>query len=383
MNKNFVSYFLNFIYHSKTRQRLLIIAVVGLFLSSFSLLVIQSIMGGLQSGLIKRSKNIHGNYIVKFYGNDVQYAEIQNNLIAQKIDFIPEYEIEVVLRNKNYVTPAIIRGVDFNQKVPPFLANKDYSGVILGADLGSKLNIYFDGQISILSPSHLDSMLGTIPNQVTGKVSDFFISELTEVDSFYAWTRLSLIRNLVRKKNANIFRVYSDIPPDSLDFLKKKYLSIVTWEQKNASLVKALRLETTVMFFLFICMSFLVAVSIISGFLIFYSKVRNDMISFWVLGLPQNRLFDLLKSFNVILGVASSFLGIIFGLAFLLILDKTGLEFMPEVFVERKLPVNITLFGLLSSFFIPSSISVLFSYVSLGFFKRENPSMLKHIRSIS
>lgn len=385
MNNNFVLYFFNFIYHSKTRQRLLLIAVVGLFISSFSLLVIQSVMGGLQSGLIKRSKNIHGDFFVRFSGEEEDAKQFSKWFKSEKIKFYPEYELEVVLRHKNYVTPAILRGVDFSKGVPDFLKNRDHKNLILGADLGTKLNVYFDGDVKIMSPSHLDTMLGTIPRQVSTRVSDFYISELSEVDSFQAWTRISLVQNLARDLNPNVFRVYDNEALEKVFAYanSKDYLKIVTWEEQNASLVKALRLETTVMFFLFISMSFLVAVSIISGFLIFYSKVKNDMMSFWILGLPQEKLFRLLQKFNISLGLLSSFLGLLVGLIFLFILDKTSLDIMPDVFVERKLPVQITWFGVVSSFAIPAFISVCFSLVSLSYFKRENTSFLKHIRSIS
>ena len=62
----FFRYFFTYILHAKTRQRLLFIAVIGLFISAFSLMVIQGIMGGLQEGLVARSKAIHGHDLIQF-----------------------------------------------------------------------------------------------------------------------------------------------------------------------------------------------------------------------------------------------------------------------------------------------------------------------------
>ncbi|MDA9793057.1 hypothetical protein N9B72_00595 [Bacteriovoracaceae bacterium] len=340
-------------------------------------------MGGLQTGLIRRSKNIHGDFALKYSGGTVEIQAILAWLDTNKIKYYPEFEIEVILKHKSFVTPAIIRGIDFSKGTPKFLRGRDTKGLVLGADLGSKLNAYFESDIKIISPSHLDSMMGNFPRQVSARVSDFFISELIEVDSFQGWTRLSLVQNLVRERVPNYLRFFEGVAIEQIDGLLSTFkdnLQLETWEKKNASLVKALRLETTVMLLLFISMTLLVSVSIISGYLIFFSKVKNDMLSFWILGLPKKNLFKLMRNFIFSIGFGTSLCGIMAGLVFLYLLSSFAPEFMPDVFVERKLPVNITVFGILSSFLIPFIVSVLFASIGLNYFKKENASFLKLIR---
>ena len=85
----FFSYFFKYIFFAKTRQRLLFIAVVGLFISAFSLMVIQGIMGGLQRGLINRSKSVHGSYLVQF--DSVTNESLDEILDILKKEGIPFY----------------------------------------------------------------------------------------------------------------------------------------------------------------------------------------------------------------------------------------------------------------------------------------------------
>ena len=119
MNIYFYKYFFGYIFKSKTRQRLLFIAVAGLFLSSFSLLVIQSIMGGLQSGLIARSKNVLGQGEMAL-GPEDNYEEIFTTLRGESLAFYPEYEIELMAKKGNFVSPVVLHGVDFSTVLHQF-----------------------------------------------------------------------------------------------------------------------------------------------------------------------------------------------------------------------------------------------------------------------
>lgn len=377
----FYKYFFGYIFKSKTRQRLLFIATAGLFLSSFSLLVIQSVMGGLQSGLIARSKGALGSGYMKLPAQASEQSEVFSKLDAAQLEYYPEYEIELMAKKGSYLSPVILHGVDFTRGVPPFLAKKDRSGIVLGSELGGLLNAYFGSTIQFISPSHLDRLFGDVPRYISEDVSDFFMSELTEVDSVHAWTRASLVQNLIRKRSFNKARFFN---PE--DFAKARELlpqaEFISWEQENQSLVWALGLETNVMLFLFASMTLLVALCVTSGFLIFFDKIKVDLMSLWVLGQSKKRVLRLSFAFSQFLSLVFCLLGLGAGLALLALVSSSQINFMPDFFVERNIPVKITAFGMLSSFFIPYIVASVFSYFSFSFFKKENVSFIQNIRKI-
>jgi lipoprotein-releasing system permease protein len=381
MQLTFFKYFLAFIFKSKTRQKLLFIAIAGLMLSSFSLIVIQSIMGGLQNGLIQRSKNVFGVGQLEFKSGKGNYQEIYTKLLEQNIEFYPEYEIELLFKHANHISPVILHGLDFDHATPKFLSKKDNAGLILGSDLGSSLNAYFSTRIEVLSPAHLDHLFGAMPRSVSDSVSDFYMSELTEIDSIHAWTRLRLVQNLVRKRKINKIRFYNE-----KDFYHAQNIikdgEFQTWEDTHESLVWALALETNVMLLLFVAMSFLVALCITSGFMIFFDKVKVDLLSFWVIGLSRKKVFQLTYLFTHFISFVFSFIGIALGLGFLYLLSSNQINFMPDFFVERSIPVKITTLGVVKAFFIPYLIATFFSRSSFKLFKKENESFLSQIRKI-
>lgn len=376
----FYKYFFGYIFKSRTRQRLLFIATAGLFLSSFSLLIIQSVMGGLQSGLISRSKAVLGHGHMELE-KDVGFEGVFKKLEDGQVEYYPEYELELMAKSGPYLSPVILHGVDYSKAVPAFLAKKDRGGVVLGSELAGLLNAYFGSSLRFISPSHLDRLFGDIPRYVTEEVSDFAISELPEVDSVHAWTRASLVQNLARQRVYNKIRFYSqsDFEQARALFPAKQFVS---WEQQNQSLVWALALETNVMLFLFVSMTFLVALCVTSGFLIFFDKIKIDLMSLWVLGQSKRKVLRLSFAFSQFLSLVFCALGLAAGGAVLALLSSTEMNFMPEFFVERSIPVKISAFGVISSFLIPYAVASVFSYFSFSFFKKENASFIQNIRRI-
>lgn len=381
MKFSFFRYFLAFIFKSKTRQKLLFIAIAGLMLSSFSLLIIQSIMGGLQNGLIQRSKMVFGHGAMEMSNGQKNYQSLYDKLRAKNIEFYPEYEIELLVKHSNQLSPVILHGIDFNHGVPEFLSKKDREGIVLGSELGSSLNAYFSSRLEFISPAHIDHLFGAMPRSVSEEVSDFYMSELTEIDSIHAWTRLRLIQNLVRKKMINRIVFYHKEAFQAAQEIFPNY-SFITWEQKNKSLVWALKLETNVMLMLFVAMSFLVALCITSGFMIFFDKIKSDLLSFWVLGLSKKEVFSLTYLFTHFLSILFCLLGLGLGGLVLYLISSNQINFMPDFFVERSIPVKVTLATVLKSFFIPYIIATLFAKSSFNLFKKENSSFLNQIRKV-
>ncbi len=383
----FFRYFFGYIFRAKTRQKLLFIAVTGLFLSAFSLMVIQGIMGGLQHGLVSRSKSVNGHYLIRFPGtNSESIGELKEILRKENIPFYSELETEVMLRRKNFIAPAKLHGIELSDEKPEFLKDKDFTGLILGSDLAGKIKSQYMDEIEVIAPGVSDSILGEVPRFVSDTVSDYLYTEISEVDDLEMFARLSFVQNLLRENSVNQVRVFGELTPAVMQRLMEaapRDARALSWAQMNEALVWSLNLETKVMLFLFISMSLLVAIAITSGLMIFYSKIKRDLMSFWILGMGQKKLLALCFKFTLILSALTVILGGIFGSLILRLLERFGHDLMPDIFVERSLPVQLNFNSIVISLLIPFGISLVFSWFSFAYFRKENQSFVNIVRSLS
>ncbi|MFN8369660.1 MAG: hypothetical protein U0T83_03440 [Bacteriovoracaceae bacterium] len=382
---SFLRYFFHYLTNAKTRLRLLYIAIIGLILSSFSLLVLQATMGGLQNGLITRSKKILGNAYINLRELDQGEAEkVFTYLRDLNLETYPEYVAELLVKNNNILMPVIVHGIDFKYGKPAFLETTDK--FILGDDLSYRLKANAFTPLNVITPVETDSLLGDVPRFVITEGNEVFHSNVPEVDSYHAYTKIELVQNLVRSKRWNTLRIYTPYDftklKDELTELINKDVDLIAWEQENKSLMWALNLESKVMVFLFICMNLLVAISITSGFLILFDKVKIDLISFWLLGSTKKQLINASTIFIHLMSFLSSFLGIGLALLFLHFLDVYAPEIMPDIFVDRRIPVLISLKMVLISLIIPYLISVVFALFALKNFENEQKSFVTLIRSV-
>ena len=350
-------------------------------------MVIQGIMGGLQRGLINRSKSVHGSHLIQFDSiTNEPLDEIREIFRKEGIHFYSELESEVMLKYKNYVAPAKFHGILLSDERPTFLDDKDFSGIVIGSELASKIRLQFLDDLQIISPGVTDSLLGEVPRFVSETLSDYLYTELPEVDEFEVWGRVEIVQNLLRERGINQIRIFGNPDSDVLsrikDFKTEVPFRIVSWEQMNGALVWSLNLETKVMLFLFISMSLLVSIAITTGLLIFYSKIRRDLMSFWILGMPQQMLVKLCFRFILILSGIVCIVGTVAGFITLRVLEVYGHDLVPDIFVERRFPIELNFNHITLSFLIPFGISVVFSYLSFLNFRKENQNFVSIVRSV-
>ncbi len=387
MGKALLRFFFQTIFLSRQRQKLLLLALAGLFISSFALLVLQSAMGGLQGKLIDRSKLVEGLYVLegseKF--NSSRLSELIQTLKSMNVDPIQEYELEVLLQSGAYLSPAIVHGLDL-ANLPDFLSKRevDLNEAILPYDLASKIGAGPTEQIRLISPAHTDFFLTEVPRSVTVRVERLISTDVPDVDSIHLWVKASSLHNLTREKVVNRIRIYKPLNSNNLKTLKNDFSdwNVVSWEQRHETLVWALGLETTVMVFLFTVMSLLVALCIVSGLFLFFDKIKWDLAGLWILGASKNRLKNSSAVSLMVISAASCTFGILSGVLFLKLFANFGLEILPAVFIDREIPINITTHGLMISFFVPCLIAWTFSLWSLKQF-HQSQDHLSLIRSAS
>lgn len=350
-------------------------------------MVIQGIMGGLQKNLILRSKQVHGSAILRFESvTEESLGGIKDFLSKNAIPFYSELEIEVMLKNKNYVAPAKLHGIDLEDNRPSFISDKDFKGIVVGSELARKINLQYLDSLQIIAPGMTDALMGEVPRFLSETMTDYLYTEQPEVDEFESWVRLEMVQNLLRQRGINQIRIFGDLSEQVNQKLAayktQTPFKIIFWEQMNEALVWSLNLETKVMLFLFISMGFLVSVAITSGLLIFYSKIKKDLMSFWILGLTRKLIEKLCFKLTLMISGASVFFGGICGIGALKFIELYGHQVMPEVFLERQIPVALNLFQVLISLLIPFFISAIFSYFSFIHFRKENQSFVSIVRSI-
>jgi len=383
-------FFFRFVFNAKTRQNLLFFASVGLALSCFSLLVIQSTMGGLQEKLVGRSKSVNGHFSIILVGNDTSWVPgLLQFLEYKKIPFSKEYQIEALLRSGKMLFPLELRGIDIQDHLPENL-NFYFNGpdsIILGEDLAYRVKPNFDKELQVISPGHVDTFMGEIPRSRFFKYQESHLTLVSEVDTVVGWTDLKSVQSLTRVQTINRIRIYSPFSDNLKTKLLEKFpeagTSIFrTWEDENSALAWALKLENTVMLFLFAMMTVLVSLSITSGLLIFYGKIKRDLVSLWILGASKKRIDQSLILFVIQMSLLSCLSGIVLGSIFLWVLKTFSPELMPDIFVDRSIPVMYSLRGYILAFSIPFGISMLFLRYTLRDL-RQGTDFISYLKSFT
>ena len=381
MNLAFFRYFISYILFARHRQWLLILAALGLTLSSFALLLLQSTMSGFQANQIERSKNVEGFATINIIGGNVQTARsIQQELSQQNISSFLEYEAEILIKKDRIIRPMVVHGLE---GLPPFLGDEILQEAILPRTLAWNLNISPGESFQLISPTHYNHLLREQPRSITLYVDRLVDTEVPEADSFHGWIRLSALQNLTHQRSINKIRLYGSDALNRLGFIEDKYKGKATlepWGERHQALLWSLSLENSVMLFLFASMAALVGLCITGGLTILYSKIKLDFAAFWILGASQKQLDRANILFLGTVSLATVSTGLLLGLVALFLIDQFGGNVFSEQFVDQKIPVNITWRSLALSFSIPCGISLLFCKYSFKQFKQDT-SCLEQIRA--
>ena len=364
-----------------------IFSFIGISLGVAVLIIVMSVMNGFRTELINKIVGFNAHVTVKPYEEQINLEKIKSNdltLISKNL--ISSNSGEAIVINKSYTKGIVLRGYnnsDFSElevvKQGNFVGNSDQlikNYISIGKELSFDLNLKVDDKITIMSPSGIETIIGSLPKQETFIVSSIFDSGLADFDSNIAFINLITLESFfgLKKKDRNL-EIYLNNPSD-IENMKIKIQKIFdnefvyTWSDMNRSLFSALKVERNVMFIILSLIIIVAAFNIISGLTILVKNKTRDIAILKSIGVLNKSITKIFFLVGVIIGTTATFFGIFLGVVFSLYIESLRIFlsetfnislFPEEIYFLSTMPSEINLTSILIISFCSILITILVS----------------------
>lgn len=351
---------------------------LGISLGVAVLIVVMSVMNGFRTELINKINGFNPHLKIFPNQNPINLNELRNDLIIEISDqFFLSNNGEAVIIHNNYTKGIILRGYlrdDFKKlKVvnnENFFGNKNisYNHISIGRELSFLLNVDIGDKVSVISPTNIMSIAGSLPRQKSFIVESIFESEINEFDINIAFLNLNDLEDFFDLDKQNRYLEVFLNNPNNIESKKKIFQNIYkdnllsSWADLNQSLFSALKVERNVMFIILSLIILIAAFNIISGLTILVKNKTRDIAILKTIGVSNNSIAKIFFLVGFLIGTFSTLTGIIIGIMFslniesirLLISNLFNVSLFPEeIYFLSKMPsqidsLSIFLIGLFS-----------------------------------
>ena len=271
-----------------------IFSFVGISLGVAVLIIVMSVMNGFRTELINKIVGFNSHITVQPYEDKIDIKRIENT----KLQFISKNLIfsnssEAVIFRKDNSKGIVLRGYsskDFSDL--EIINNENFFGeknnltlnnISIGKELAFTLGLKIGDEITIMSPSGIETIIGNLPKQKSFRVKSFFESGLADFDNNIAFINLDTFEEFFGKKSSDRnLEIYLK-NPQNIENQKKIVQQVFpnefvySWSDMNSSLFSALKVERNVMFIILSLIIVVAAFNIISGLTILVKNKTKDI----------------------------------------------------------------------------------------------------------
>ncbi|MBD1165706.1 lipoprotein-releasing ABC transporter permease subunit [Pelagibacterales bacterium SAG-MED10] len=365
-----------------------IFSFIGISLGVAVLIIVMSVMNGFRTELINKIVGFNSHLTIKSYDQLIDKSKIESNdlkLISQYALFSNSGEA-IILKNETS-KGIVLRGYqsdDFSKL--EIIKNKNFKGnkinleknyISIGNELSFSLNLKIGDEITILSPSGVQTIIGSMPKQKTFIVTSIFNSGLAEFDNNIALINLSTLEDFFgfkqEQRNLEIYlKNPKNIEKQKIVFQKVYDQELIySWADMNSSLFSALKVERNVMFIILSLIIIVAAFNIISGLTILVKNKTKDIAILKSIGVLNKSIVKIFFLIGIIIGTSATIFGIFLGVTFSLYVENLrqflsstfNISLFPEeIYFLSKMPSEINLNSILiisiCSIFITIVVSI-------------------------
>ena len=380
-----------------------IFSFIGISLGVAVLIIVMSVMNGFRTELINKIVGFNSHVTVKPYQNQIDQKKIDilelKNLSS---NLIFSNSGEAIIIKKDTTKGILLRGYnkdDFasleiinNNK---FKGNKDAltgNFISIGNELSFDLGIDIGDEITLMSPSGVETIIGNLPKQKTFTVISIFNSGLADFDNNIAFINLATLEEFFGlSKDEQNLEVYLK-NPQNIESQKEIIQNIFdqefvfSWADMNNSLFSALKVERNVMFIILSLIIIVAAFNIISGLTILVKNKTRDIAILKSIGVLNKSIIKIFFLVGVIIGTSATLFGIFLGVLFSIYIENIrsflsssfNISLFPEeIYFLSKMPSEINPF----SIFIIATCSI-FITIIVSIFPALKAARLDPIQSL-
>ena len=352
-----------------------IFSFIGIGLGVAVLIIVMSVMNGFRAELINKIVGFNPHVTVKPYNQEIDVAKIKTSqlkFISKNLIFSNSGE-GIIIKN-DYSKGIIIRG--YKAKDFPKLEiinDKSFIGkpngltknnISISKELSFILGIEIGDDITIMSPSGVQTIIGSLPKQKTFKVTSLFESGLIDFDNNVIFINLETLEEFFdlnfKKRNLEIYLKDPKDIENQKKIIQKIFSDefVYSWADMNSSLFSALKVERNVMFIILSLIIIVAAFNIISGLTILVKNKTREIAILKSIGVLNKSIVKIFFLVGITIGTSATIFGVILGITFSIYVENIR-QILSTIFNISLFPEEIYFLSTMPSEINATSIFII------------------------
>ena len=348
---------------------------LGILIGVATLIIVMAVMNGFRADLLERILGVGGHAVIRPYGGAFQsQEEVVDRLIqlegVQRVT--PVIEAQVMVSVGATARGAILRGID-KALIPQLSVLTDNKvlgdlsrvgeienttpGIAIGQRMVEIYGLEIGMPLSLIAPKGAKTPFGTAPRVRQYSVESIFEVGLSDYDATFIYTDMDTVSALTGTSTDMAALEIVVAQPDKIQDLRTAIDHAVEeagwvrdWQQTNAALSGALKVERNVMFLILTMILLVASLNIVSGLVMLVKDKSRDIAILRTMGMKRGAVLRIFFITGASIGVIGTLVGVIVGVVFCqnieairqLITTLTGTELFPsEIYFLNELPAKI------------------------------------------
>ena len=365
-----------------------IFSFIGIGLGVAVLIIVMSVMNGFRTELVNKIIGFNSHLTIKPYSKKIDVNKLQNEKILNNLKYSLESNSGEAVILKNDTTKGILlRGyskLDFEKL--EIINNENFNGIknslqkdsiSIGKELSFSLNLEIGDNVVLMSPSSLDTIIGSLPRQKSFIITSIFDSGLADFDNNVAFINLNSLEEFFNyssdDRNLELFLKDPQNIENQKEITQRIFEDefVYSWADMNSSLFSALKVERNVMFIILSLIIIVAAFNIISGLTILVKNKTKDIGILKSIGVQNKSIVKIFFLVGILIGTSATIFGIFLGVTFSLYVENLrqflsntfNISLFPEeIYFLSKMPSEINISSIiliaLCSIFITIIVSI-------------------------